>query len=155
MPYRILVAIEFCETNDNVADYAFEMARPQDSSVTFIHVTPDLQQIVSGYDTSALALSTINLDSMEDDARKRLAGIVGEAAKRHRGVELRYDLVIERGDPAERIVGYAWKHGYDVIVLGHRNKNILESIFLGSTAERVVKTASCTVTLYRHREKKD
>jgi nucleotide-binding universal stress UspA family protein len=47
--------------------------------------------------------------------------------------------------PAEAIVEYARAHRMDLIVMGTHGRGAVARLFLGSVAERVVRTASCPV----------
>ena len=46
---------------------------------------------------------------------------------------------------AEAIVDYAQQHAIDVIVMGTHGRGALGHLFMGSVAERVVRTATCPV----------
>ena len=54
---------------------------------------------------------------------------------------------------AESIVRYASTHGVDVIVLGTHGRGAMAQLFVGSVAERVVRTAPCPVLTVRHPER--
>ncbi len=56
-------------------------------------------------------------------------------------------------NPAESIVRYASTHGVDVIVLGTHGRGAMAQLFVGSVAERVVRTAPCPVLTVRHPER--
>jgi nucleotide-binding universal stress UspA family protein len=55
---------------------------------------------------------------------------------------------VEIGDAAEKIVEYAKNEGADMIIVGTHGAKGLERIILGSTAERVIKKASCPVLTF-------
>lgn len=57
--------------------------------------------------------------------------------------------VIVTGHSARTIIDYADSHRVDCIVLGS-HKPGLSDYFLGSTASRVVRHASCAVHVHRH-----
>jgi nucleotide-binding universal stress UspA family protein len=57
--------------------------------------------------------------------------------------------VIVRGGAAESILAAAKEHNPDVIALGSRGLTGLESILLGSMAERVARYARCSVLIGR------
>lgn len=56
---------------------------------------------------------------------------------------------IEEGRPADTILNYAGTHNIDLIVLGGKTKSTAERIFLGNTAERVVRQAPVSVLVVR------
>jgi nucleotide-binding universal stress UspA family protein len=54
--------------------------------------------------------------------------------------------------PAETIVGYAKTEAIDVIVIGTHGRSGLAHLFMGSVAERVVRSAPCPVLTVHHPE---
>ena len=56
---------------------------------------------------------------------------------------------IEEGRPADVILNYAATHDIDLIILGGKTKSTAERIFIGNTAERVVRQAPISVLVVR------
>jgi len=56
-----------------------------------------------------------------------------------------WQVSIERGNPAERIITAAERDGADMIVVGGKHRSFLKASVLGSTTERVVRHAHCPV----------
>jgi Universal stress protein UspA and related nucleotide-binding proteins len=54
--------------------------------------------------------------------------------------------------PALAIVEYARDANVDLIVVGTHGRGAMAHLFMGSVAERVVRTASCPVLTVRHPE---
>ena len=54
--------------------------------------------------------------------------------------------------PAREIVSYAASAHIDLIVMGTHGRGPVAHLFMGSVAERVVRTASCPVLIVRHPE---
>lgn len=52
---------------------------------------------------------------------------------------------ILRGQPYEEVVAYAHVQDMDMIVLGVRGYGLVRSFFMGSTTDRVVRNAPCSV----------
>ena len=52
---------------------------------------------------------------------------------------------VRAGDPATEIVAWAREHAADLIVVGHRGRNPLAKILLGSVARSVIESAPCPV----------
>ena len=59
------------------------------------------------------------------------------------------DTVIRTGSPHEQIVAAAKEAGADLIVIATHGYTGLKHLFLGSTAERVVRHAFCPVLVVR------
>ena len=62
-----------------------------------------------------------------------------------RGHHVTAETVINVGNPSQSIVEIGRKSDSDVIILGTRGISGLEHLFMGSTAERVMRTAPCPV----------
>lgn len=79
---------------------------------------------------------------------KEVTGDVAELAAEH-GVEC--VTAIKSGSAHEEIVDYADEEGIDVIVMGTGYRGKFRAL-LGSTAEKVVRTANVPVTTLRRRD---
>ena len=53
------------------------------------------------------------------------------------------------GQPHEELIKYAVVHSINLIVLGFRGHGLVETILVGSTADRVAHSAACPVLLVR------
>jgi nucleotide-binding universal stress UspA family protein len=62
-------------------------------------------------------------------------------------VPLTHEIV--PGHAAQVLIRTAREGGFDLIVLGHTGHSRLHNLFLGSTADRVVEHAACTVLVVR------
>lgn len=63
------------------------------------------------------------------------------------GVTLHTD--IRMGHPARGLVDYVTEKGMDLLVLGHSGHSSLWGTFLGTTADKVVRHAPCSVLVVR------
>jgi len=70
---------------------------------------------------------------------------LGEARKRHLPESAGWSLAAEVGHPWEVITNYAKKHSSDAIFVGPHDHTRWGHHFMGSTAQRVVRLASCPV----------
>ncbi len=70
-----------------------------------------------------------------------------ESTARERGVAVRQCIRV--GHPAEQIILAAKEQQADLIVMGHRGKNILARWLLGSISKRVLSYAPCSVLIVR------
>jgi universal stress protein A len=56
-------------------------------------------------------------------------------------------------EPAEEIVRYAAKHAIGLIIMGTHGRDAIARLFVGSVAEKVVRTAPCPVLTVKHPER--
>jgi universal stress protein A len=137
---RILVPIDFSECSRAALDRAVELSRVLGAELVLLHVVDSSGLFVGGIesyvDVAAIARQ------MQEDARKELAAIAATAAANGRpGTRIE----VYEGRPAQAIVDCAKEQGVDLIVMGTHGRSGLSRVFLGSVAERVVRTAPCDV----------
>ena len=135
---NILVAVDFSDSSKAALDYALSIADRFDAAVTLVHaVEPYIHQ-------EDLLLET----SLEDiDARW--------TRKQKEELEILRQSTVRNGTPSTVIVatGVAWtqivetakSRSADLIVIGTRGLTGLKHVLMGSTAERVVRHATCPV----------
>jgi nucleotide-binding universal stress UspA family protein len=80
-------------------------------------------------------------------------GALEERAGEFRGTGVPTLARVEVGVPHQRIVQVAQEVGAELIVIGTRGLSGLERFLLGSTADRVVRTAPCPVVTVREAKK--
>ena len=71
-------------------------------------------------------------------------------ALRDRGLQV--ETLVRSGEPASVITEVAASMGADLVAMGTRGRTGLEHLVLGSTAERVVRMASCPVLTLRENQ---
>ena len=64
-----------------------------------------------------------------------------------RAIHIKTEVAL--GHPAEQIIHWADKNHVDLIVMGHQTKNTFGRWLLGSTPDKVVHHAPCTVTIVK------
>lgn len=138
---KILVAVDGSVNSDRAVEAAAELAGKHGSALTTCHVfyIPDY------YDTD---LSSELKDSVRADAEKILAHAVAVAERSDIPADAR---LLERGHPADAIVGLASEIGADLIVVGVRGKSRDEARAMGSVSSAVAERAGCSVLLARHK----
>jgi len=135
----ILVPTDFSDMSGEALRRACVLARAFDAEIVLLHVLePALV-----YDPEFVALAPVReiSDAMREGAFRRLKV---QAA----GVDfpVRIELVEGVGRPARSICDYAATGKVDLIVIGrHGRQGFIEHLLLGSTAERVVRDAPCSV----------
>ncbi len=138
---KVVVPVDFSSTTDKVVDYAMTVADKLGAEVLFFHAINDFQ----GYDMMLVHPSFIGMTKdLEKESKERINSLVEEYKDRKNGVG--GDVAI--GDAAEEIIKYAEEQNADMIIIGTHGVKGLEKILMGSTAERVVKNATCPVLVF-------
>jgi universal stress protein A len=149
---KILVPVDFSKSSRDALDYARELAAQHDSTVILLHVVePMVYPVEVGYPSlGALPLpARLPLQSSYERAgRTRLEKWHREAAGK--GVKIQASLRV--GPPYFEIARAATELGADLIVISTHGHTGLKHVFLGSTAERVVRHATCPVLTLRRRK---
>ncbi len=135
---RILCPVDFDDNSLAALAAATDLARSSDGTVFVLHVVPMIVQptampvyvdIYQSQETSAWS-------RLKDIARKDLAGV-------------KYELLVQMGEPAGSIIRTEKKVKPDLIVMSTHGRRGFSRFFLGSVAEVVLREASCPVLTVR------
>jgi len=137
---QLLVALDGSESSLKAASIAIELA-------TFLHARLDL---LSVEETTPRYVAT-----QEESNREHLAAIEHfeklQAPIRQRaelrGVQVR--CAVLSGHEGQAVLDYIVEHGCDLLVLGHQGHSGVWGTFLGSTADKLVNHAPCSVLVVR------
>jgi len=132
---RVLVPVDFSDCSKKALQYAIPLARQFDAELTLLHV-------VEPYQAFCPEIPLCEGPSTEA-ARIAFDGLV---------IETPFKAVVREGEPHTQIVAAAKEMAIDLIVLSTHGRTGLAHVFLGSTAEKVVRHAGCPVLIVRERE---
>jgi nucleotide-binding universal stress UspA family protein len=125
------VTTDFSEGTADALAHAFSVAQENDSHITLLHVVHDIAADVSGKYRHSLI----------EGVQKQLQDLVPAEARNWCEVETR----VETGVPYRIILRLLEDEKIDLVVMNINGKGMLDRALLGSTAERVVRGASCPV----------
>ena len=137
---KILVPIDFSEHSKSALSYAREIAALYGSSLQLIHaieepVYPYFYAPAGGF---SVAQQLEELRVKTDEALEKLMS-------ESRGPEVPYEKFVVTGRPAIEITRFAEEQSSDMIVIATHGLSGLERLLVGSTAEQVVRLATCPV----------
>lgn len=135
---RILVPTDLSEASRPALKLAENLGRIFKAELALLFVVEPLD--MSGDILSGGAVASA-IEAQEKTARARLA----RAATRLRRRGLRVRILVGTGKAASVIVDTARQGSTDLIVIGTHGRSGLSHVFMGSVAERVVRTAGCPV----------
>jgi nucleotide-binding universal stress UspA family protein len=133
----ILVPTDFSENSDRAFETAIQFAQAFDARLQLLHVY-DIPDTTTVYE---ITFPTGVVDGIRKAASVKLESLKQRA--RAEGIESSIELVF--GSPSQRIVEHAKESKTDLIVIGTRGHGSLKHFFLGSVAERTIRTAPCPV----------
>ena len=87
-----------------------------------------------------------NLDKGKEHYEKFFKNLRTEAS--NMGVHLKTEVAL--GHPAEQIIRWSEKNHVDLILMGHQTKNTFGRWLLGSTPDKVVHYAACSVVIVKN-----
>ncbi|MGD9107530.1 MAG: universal stress protein [Desulfobacterales bacterium] len=126
-----------------VMDISIAMARMENSHLDIFHCwfLPGETLLASG----RTRIDPDNLDHMRMLAEKihtrKINTLVGE----YDLSDIRHSVILLKGEAGEMIVDYSDKNGIDLIVMGTIGRSGLSGLLIGSTAEKVIERANCSV----------
>ena len=139
---RILVPTDLSEASMPALKLATEFGKAFQAELVLLFVVEPLY--MSGDILSAGAVASV-VEAQNKTARAHLAREVARLGKR--GVRAR--SIIVEGTTAATIVERARKGSADLIIIGTHGRTGFSHVFMGSVAERVVRTAGCPVLTVR------
>ena len=158
---RILYTTDLSESGRHAFPYAASIAQHFDSELTVFHVveTRDFEKYVLGYISEEFwkDLQTRDLEEARQIliSRKRddveikdsVHQFCQETIARHPDKPvLSYQVMVETGEPVEKIIEEAHSGGYDLVVISkHGHRTSVKDAVMGDTARRVIRRCKVPV----------
>lgn len=139
---RILVPIDFSKTSKTAFPWAASVAAQFNASLILLHV-------VETFPANYLLGRELLNETITPLIKERESDLKWMAKSLSKSTGLKVSAVVRAGKPFKEICNAARKLGADLITLTTRGHTGLKRVWLGSTAERVVRHASCPVLAVR------
>jgi len=137
---KILLPTDFSETAHQAQQYAIALAERFHCDLHLLHVVPQVTIPLPEASTSWTLPDTNQRQQVEEAQFQLLKMISPKWAEEHHSVQ-----VTKVGYPVEEIVKYAKDEEIDLIVIGTHGHTGFARLLLGSTAEKIVRLATCPV----------
>jgi nucleotide-binding universal stress UspA family protein len=144
--HHIVAAIDFSPSSDHAAAFAISLAEEADADLTLVHAL-DLSPAVETWIVESEA-GTSRLRHWQHDVSVRLHDLVPSDA----GTYCHIEEQVEAGSASRVILDVAAARRAGLIVIGAHGGGSLDRLFVGSTAQRVVREAACPVLIVRASE---
>lgn len=142
---KILVAIDCTPSAYKVAEQAYSLGKAMNAEIVLLHVVEDVGYYMSPIYDPIMGLGTsvstniVSSDTLQNTDKGAIHFI--EKIKSHLQNEgLR--IIILHGNIVENILEFAEQEHIDIIVIGTHSRSIIEELFLGSTAHKLIKQES-------------
>jgi nucleotide-binding universal stress UspA family protein len=135
---HILYATDLSDSASAGLKFSMELARGTGARLTVLHVLEALQTVYWGSEAGYLGNE---LEAIRGDALNRLRDSIPDSGTK----EICLTTMMTEGDASRDIIRVADEEKADIIVLNLQGKTLVERALLGSTAERVIRTAHVPV----------
>ncbi len=144
---RILVPIDFSACSRRALSYALRFAGQFGAQLLLVHVVEPM--VVPENMLLAVPELPEAGGGLVNDAQQRL----DQLARKEIPAEIKVQTTVRVGRPYHEIIETAQAEDVDLITIATHGYTGLKHVFLGSTAERVVRHASCPVLTVREPER--
>src|SRR5262245_35629745 len=145
LPSHILFPVDFSERCKSMRPSVAALARHFQAKVTLMHVI----QIPTGWYGGAEEAFPVMFDvpAMIEDGRQQLKAFFGKPE----GV-CKIAAVVDHGDPATLITGYAAQNSVELIMMPTHGYGKFRSLLLGSVTAKVLHDSKCRVWTAVHNQ---
>lgn len=145
MPFeRILCPVDFSDSSLAAFETAVEMTRRDSAELMVLHVIEGRPVLSEWFPSHRLGEMTVR---MEEKAHQAVNALLDSPSPELEGLAVASTIV--NGVPFVEILKQTRAWHADLIVLGARGATSVEQIMFGSTAERVIRVADCSVLVVR------
>jgi nucleotide-binding universal stress UspA family protein len=131
---KILCPVDLSEQSQKALIVAKKLQRTLSCSLEILSVMPyhKIRGLTSQDESDRL------IRELHDDTKNRLENFLGDT-----GIE--ESVIIDDGEPGERIPAVAQELNIDLIVIGARGLGLIKGMLIGSVTDAVLKTSPCPV----------
>jgi len=156
---KILYATDLSGSSRTTLSWAMALARKHEARLLMVNVieeigsgSPSLQFYLTEKEWEDLKqrINSEAIDIMKEQLNLFCDTVIAEEPECHYIAD---DIIVVRGNPAEKIVATAVENRCDVIVMGAIGAGGLVGTIMGSTARRVLRKSSVPVFLVPHADK--
>ncbi len=148
---KILVALGFSEYAEGIFDYSAKLAKSLDAELIVANVinSRDVAAVASvasmGYEVDGKHY----VSTLKEERKKKLEEMQNKSA--FKGENLK--IIFTVGNPIDELLKIIIEEKVDTVVMGVKGRTDLESIFIGSVAEKMFRC--CPVTCISYRDEKN
>jgi nucleotide-binding universal stress UspA family protein len=142
---KILVPTDFSQASLNALRYAVDFAGRFDASLCLVHVVEPASFVND--------VGNVPLAQSDRETANKLHHRLVMLARKEVGPLTPVNPLVCIGNPFHEIARVARTVDADLIIIATRGRSGLKRVFLGSTAERVVRHAPCPVLVVREKER--
>lgn len=148
---KILVALGFSEYAEGLFDYSAKLAKSLDAQLIVANVinSRDVEAVASvasmGYEVDGQHY----VSTLKEERKKSLEGMQNKSAFKDQSLK----IIFKVGNPIDELLKITIEEKVDMVVMGVKGRTDLESVFIGSVAEKMFRR--CPVTCVSYRDEKN
>ena len=144
---KILVAIDGTPQSDKAAEEAIRMAVGNRSHFkSRVYAMLILPNAPTSTYTDFVPTAPLTESEKWDELRRRIFYVVEKCALEN---DVPLEMIVEYGEPGEKLIEFAKREQVDVIVIGSSGKGFIQRRIKGSVSHRVASSAHCSVYIVR------
>lgn len=132
---KIIVPVDFLNYTDSLVEYSTNLAGKLSAELCLFHVVQE-SNIYNDYIGPTIKHFVPDMLKVAEEKMQKLVDRLNATGTNCTGK-------VTYGDVVEAIIGYAEEENGDMIILATHGRKGLEKFWLGSVAERVVRSAPC------------
>jgi len=150
---KVMVALAFSDYAQGIFNYADKLANKHGAEliVTNIINSRDVEAVTTiqnmGYDLDAEKY----IKELKEERRTAFEAVSRNAATSRESLK----LIVQVGNPADELLKIIVRENIDTVVMGVKGRTDLESIFIGSVAEKLFRRSPVTVISYRDEKNRE
>jgi len=146
-PKKILVPVDFSDRSEICLAKALEIAENVGSKIVLLHVVEKKEDELLNMYLSKEQLEKIN-DDIKTHAENQLDELIAKVGS---GKSIDIEKRVVFGIPYDVIVRLTEEEDFDLVVIASHGRSGIEKFFYGSTTEKVVRRAACSVLLVKEK----
>ena len=138
---KVLFCTDFSENSDCAFDYAFGVAKRDESVLYILHVIPSIpNQYYAALYSNKENFNKIKAAIQEDLAQKFSDQYLSQIKDK-----TKVKIVTKSGREDEEIIKFAKEENIDILVIGTHGRTGIEHAFIGSVAEKIIRSSPIPV----------
>jgi universal stress protein A len=139
---KMLAPIDFSKYSMDALDGAAELASDVGAELHVLHVVAPHRSFFE-QESSELARETAMVEQTEEELARIKKDVLGNSDK--------IVTAVVTGPPVVKIAEYARENKIDLVLMATHGHTGAEHLVIGSVAEKVARTAPCSVLIFRRR----
>jgi nucleotide-binding universal stress UspA family protein len=138
---KLLVPVDGSENSLRALEEAIFLSKKLDAQITALHVMEKAPTVYIHPQKE--------LEELLKNYRKESERILEKCQQIGKNNRIELNMAISEGDVASKIIRYAEKGRFDMVVMGHRGSGKFKEMVLGSVSEKVLHRTKCSVLIVR------